>query len=397
VIRHETRFGTALWLIVACSGCGLSREGALDIGASSAGAGGSATASGTGASDGGDGSGAGASGSGGAASGTGGGTGAAGGSAGAEVCMDGRDNDADGMVDCADTDCQSGHECVPEVPGGWEGYQRLATLAHPAASTTPCADGSMPTAFVHAPGGPAVCEACSCGGVTGASCSLPTLAWWVNSSSCNGSPTNVFNPGDTSCHALPGSYTCFGGCANDARSSIGSPAALVGAASCPPAGGAATIPPAWGFDDHVCPVAAQTGGGCDAGSVCIEKASAPYDGPACISQPGDVKCPGEWPTRIDAYQSGTDSRGCDACSCDPAGVACAGDKFTVYDDNFCSMAGAAPVDLVGNSCPSMQNHVDNDSGSYRATAATLTGDCTAGGGQPIGEIVPTGAVSFCCR
>ena len=45
----------------------------------------------------------------------------------------------------------------------------------------------------------------------------------------------------------------------------------------------------------------------------------------------------------------------------------------------------------------MQNHVDNDSGSYRATAATLTGACSAAGGQPIGEIVPTGAVTFCCR
>jgi len=173
---------------------------------------------------------------------------------------------------------------------------------------------------------------------------------------------------------------------------------VTGTPSCPPSGGAASVPPMWTHDDHACPVPATTGGGCGAGSVCIEKSAAPYDVPACISQAGTVACPGDWPSSIAAYSGGSDSRGCDACTCATSGVACSGGKFTVFDDDNCGNGGStAPVDISGGACISVQDHVDNDQGSYRATAATLSGSCNPGGGAPHGEVSPEGAITFCCR
>jgi hypothetical protein len=78
-------------------------------------------------------------------------------------------------------------------------------------------------------------------------------------------------------------------------------------------------------------------------------------------------------------------------------VDCVGEKITIYDDNGCNPGGSAPVDVNPSSCVSAQLHVDNSSGSYRATAATLTGACAPQGGQPMGTVELTDAVTFCCR
>ena len=323
-----------------------------------------------------------------------GGAGGAGGSG--EDCLDGVDNDADGLIDCADAECQPDHECVPEVVAPWEGYYRVATSDYPAGDPVACADGSMPVPYFAMPGGAAQCEACSCGGIAGAACSLPTLNFWINSASCSGAPSAVFAPVDTGCVTLPSNLTCQNSCVNPQAAAIGE-SAIVGQLSCPPAGGAPTLPAKWGVEERACR-SQEVGAGCSAAMVCVAKSPAPYDQAACILQQGAHACPGDWPNAINASTDGTDTRGCTACSCPPAGADCVGEKITFYDDPSCGNAGStAPVDITPGTCVLVQEHVDNDSGSYRATAATLTGACTPQGGQAMGAVEPTGPATFCCR
>ena len=384
MLSWTTRVGVAALGLVAFGGCALDREGATEP---AAGQGGAATTS-TGPSGPGVG---GAGGAGGATS-----TSSQGGGPQAEECLDGLDNDLDGMIDCADADCQPDHECVPEVVAPWDGYYRVATSAYPAGDPVACADGTMPVPYFAMPGGGAQCEACSCGGIEGASCSLPTLRYWINGGSCSGGPSTVTAPVDTECVTFPGNMTCMNSCINPQASAIGE-SEIVGQPGCPPAGGAPTLPAKWGVEERACR-SQEVGAGCSAAMVCVAKSPAPYDQAACIFQQGDHDCPGDWPNAIDVSADGTDTRACTACSCATSGTDCVGEKLTVYDDNGCGNGGStAPVDITPGTCVLVQDHVDNDSASFRATAATLTGTCTTQGGEPTGTVEPTGPATFCCR
>ena len=323
-----------------------------------------------------------------------GGTGGVGGGSG-ENCLDGVDDDLDGMIDCADADCQPDHECVPEVAAPWEGYYRVATSAFPADTPVLCDDGTMPVPYFAMPGGGAQCEACSCGGIGGATCSLPTVQWWLNSAFCSGPPPLVLTPANTNCVALPNDSTCSNVCNNPQACGLGE-SAIVGQPGCPSAGGASMLPAKWGVEDHACR-SQEVGAGCSAAMVCVAKSPAPYDQTACILQQGAHTCPGDWPNAIDVSTDGTDTRGCTACSCAPSDVDCVGEKITFYDDDNCSNAGNPPADINPSTCVQVQELVDFDQGSYRATAATMTGTCTPQGGQAMGAVEPTGPVTFCCR
>jgi hypothetical protein len=132
--------------------------------------------------------------------------------------------------------------------------------------------------------------------------------------------------------------------------------------------------------------------------VCVAKSPAPYDQAACIFQQGAHACPGDWPNAIDVSTDGTDTRSCTACSCESPDPECVGEKITFYDDDTCGNGGVTPpADINPSSCVQVQEHIDNEEASYRATAATLTGTCAPEGGQAMGAVEPTGPVTFCCR
>ena len=382
-----TRVGVAALGLVAFGGCALDREGAIEP---AVGQGGAATTSTSGPGVGG------AGGTGGTGGATTTSTSSQGGGPAEAECLDGLDNDVDGMIDCADADCQPDHECVPEVVAPWEGYYRVATSAYPAVDPVACADGTMPASYFAMPGGAAQCGACSCGGIGGASCSFPPLGYWANTGSCSGQLFDVLYPVDNGCVPFPGVLTCPNDCANPQSCGIGE-SAIIGQPGCPPAGGAPTLPAKWGVEDLACR-SQEVGAGCSAAMVCVAKSPAPSDQAACIFQQGAHACPEDWPNAIDASTDGTDTRGCAACSCAPGSADCVGEKITVYDHDDCGNGGgSSPIDINPNACVMVQNHIDDDSGGYRATAGTLTGTCTPQGGQAMGVVEPTGPVTFCCR
>jgi hypothetical protein len=330
-------------------------------------------------------------GSGGTASSGGGGTSAQGGAPN-EDCLDGVDNDDDGLVDCADPVCQPDHECVPlpPVPSSWTGYYILDTQLFPAEPPPLCPDGENPEILFEGPGAPARCSACGCD-APGGSCTHPEMGLWTNTSSCSGIPDYALAPADGNCHGFP--VNCGSTCSSDQRVQITQSSTLSGASSCAPSGGAATLTPLWNSEHHACGMPVRGGGGCDTGMACVSKGES--FGGACVRRDGDEMCPTEW-QQVVAYQSADDTRDCSACTCDASGVACTGGSFVVSDDGSCNGGSTPDVTVSGTSCVSVQQHLDGFTASYQANAGTVTGSCVPDGGAPVGGVTPHGPVTFCC-
>jgi hypothetical protein len=395
----------ARWIVglgfVGCAGClaiaGLDED--YTVGQPAGGTGGSSSAtmvtSGSGASAGSSsvgqnagGQGVGGQGVGGQGAGGQGGTSSSGGSGGSgtEDCLDGVDNDGNALADCADPACQPAYECVPDATASaWQGYYQLTTSSFPATPQA-CPDNSNPEVVFSGPGAAAQCAACGCGTATG-TCSYPSLGLWGNSNDCNGGQTYTYTPNDGNCHTFP--VNCGNTCSFDQRASITTPSSPVNPPSCPASGGAATIGDMWNNEHHACQLP-SAGGGCNANEVCVPKQS-------CVRQAAALACPLDWSKALATFSSATDTRDCSMCTCDETPVSCSGGEFVVSDDNAC-MGGTNPdVTISGNSCVSLQNLLDQSSGSYRAVAGTLMGNCTPQGGQPTGSVTPSGPVTFCCR
>jgi len=313
------------------------------------------------------------------------------GSVAAEDCLDGIDNNGDRLTDCADPQCVPDHECVPRAPTDWVGYSRVARSAYPyMGPVLTCSDGSAPQVYFDTPGNETQCSACSCGDVTDASCTYPALSCWFNTSNCTGGDNFAASPTDANCYQFGNSNTCNGSCSNSQVCAVTQDSQVSGTPSCVASGGAATVGPMWSNENALCNHVA--GGGCDADSVCVPIAPAPFDSTACITRDGEQSCPLEYPVEIQAYASAIDTRDCSGCACDPSSVSCTGASIVVYDSNSCGGNQATIAE-----CTSVQSLIDNDAASFIATSGSLDGGCTPSGGTPTGEVTPDEPVTICCE
>jgi hypothetical protein len=245
----------------------------------------------------------------------------------AENCLDGIDNDDDGLVDCADDDCME-HVCLPAAPAPWAGPVALAI--DDGASLPECAGGLA--AFEGGQGvaivSPADCS-CECEVEPTATCQVV----FELSSNCGGSVT-------------PQPVT---GCADY----LGP---VAGAASFAPPTPKDLMCAVTAIDDPLAPVvwptaargcAADVGGGCGA-QVCVATPLG-FDR-LCIYQRGDVACPNAVYTErylIERYVPDQDTRGCDVpCTCE-AEAMCAG-TVTVHSGGNCG--GVATALPMANDC-----------------------------------------------
>ncbi|MDI1448008.1 hypothetical protein [Polyangium sp. 6x1] len=375
VVASTALAGGALTLLGASLfGCGTDTSDVFQTGGS-AGAGNSTNTGGS----------AGQGGAGGAGGGQGG-TGA--GTTGSENCLDGADNDDDGDVDCADDDCTAGFACVDEAPSGWS----YAWTAEGDAAPGACANGSAPEALFTDPAGAAECSACTCGDVQGAACSMPGLQCYPNLTMCLGGGDNwsgAFQNGATC--AKPTNLLGFAGalaCRLNGAATVTSPG------SCPPS--VSELQNKEPFAGKITACAAKTSnGGCGAGSACAPKPAATES--LCIRQEGEHACPDGF-SQVVSYKSAADTRACSACTCE-AGTTCAGGLYRFHDLDNCVAEGAstAPIALDSDTCRNVTGQLDSNSWSIEAVPATPSGNCTAKGGQPTGELTPEGAVTFCCK
>ena len=323
---------------------------------------------------------------------------------GPEDCLDGLDNDNDGAVDCEDTECQvQGYACAPPVPvlDGWSGYFRLdqQNASDPQPAKNPCPDPSVTAErYVRDPGGPAQCEACSCGPLGGAACKPPPIECAYGDSSCSGATARPeFESG---CANMPtgsmgGSHRVS--CRLTGTSTVGNPGSCT-----PSAAPDFTNKLLYNLVVDACPFYFGSTNGCTDGDVCAEPGGGDYDGALCVQKPGDIaECPADFPTRLLVFKGATEGRSCSDCGCAPdiASITCAGGSYKVWDDNGCNGCAicAAETYVDSTNCKDLTDWADNSRISIRAqTPPALGGACNPTGGTPVGAVLTDSPVTFCC-
>jgi hypothetical protein len=304
---------------------------------------------------------------------------------GAEDCTNGVDDDGDGDVDCADSDCTgAGFSCAPVIPPGWSGPAVLYTGDDepPACSADWNGGGAAPIqGGVGVDATAPTCSACTCGAATNVVCG-PTAPLAVEEN------TQCTNPQDApigTCFVPPGAPIV------NARLLAG-PVETSGGA-CAPSGGVASVSPA-AFTTRASTCAAPTTGvGCGAG-VCAPKVPAGYGAPLCIQRAGDVACPVvDYTEKTLVYGTIADTRGCNPCQCSaPVGGACDA-TLQVYTSSSNCSGGSNTFPATGNCYGTGK---DVTSAKIQA-GAPFGAKCTASGGTPTGAALGAEPTTVCCE
>lgn len=348
------------------------------------------------------------SGNGGATSSTGqGGGGGQGGQGGGVVedCLDGTDDDGDGAIDCADSDCNAGYACVPSVPVGWSGFVALfegAPGAEPACpdafpSLSPYQGNNMLTTPPH------TCSECTCGAPMGQTCDLPDLIQ-IQNVPCGGSnpltePLAVPANWAGSCYGpsgWPGGAQCNGSSCN---ASATAPKPTVTGGSCAAQGGTPDLPAAaWSLAGKACGDA-PVGAGCGMGKVCQPKAEAPFFTGLCVFKGGDNSCPAGSPFSQNHlfYEDLTDTRACSTCTCGaPTGSTCDA-TITIYGDQAVNTCTTAVTTFPAGGCGNISGNPYVNGRKATITQPPTGGGCApAGNSTPSGALTPSNATTFCC-
>jgi hypothetical protein len=303
-------------------------------------------------------------------------------------CLDGIDNDCNGLTDCADPACTQGYQCVPSAPSGWTGY---ALYDDSRAVPCPASYGAQLDTYEGLIFSPATCSACQCT-ATGATCGTSAVACGPT---C-GATDDSLAPG---CEALAVAIEVDAG----GSCSASAPAAIPG--TCASAGGAATITDVtFAKLSRTCGATGGAGGGCASAQACVAKPPAGTHG-ACVSQTtsGSTLCPSAYPHAYVVLPSATsfaDTRACTGCSCGgPSGASCAA-SVTLSPVAGCgSDDGGAPVTFPADGvCHGglVDAGTTFVSGALEAGVASQ-GACVAEGGAPTGTVTPMNQTAYCCQ
>jgi hypothetical protein len=367
----------------AGAGGGVAGAGGGVAGAGGGGRGAGGTV-GTGGAAGGGGRGAGGTvGTGGAAGGGGhAGSGGAGGGCvrtGPENCFNNIDDDCDGYVDCADTDCSpSVAQCVPLDPtqgkiGETEGSGSSCPTAFP--QSTPLMAGFNP----------GVCAGCNC--QPGPTTCTTTVYGFKDQTICasgqTGTSVGTWKPGaeGTMCSQTP-DWTQVG--LNGATFGIAIDA-FTPVESCSASGTAVARSSSWTATIDFCGTS-QIGGGCGAGRACVPAAPA---GSICQMVSGAVtSCPkgtsgAPWYTGL----SGTLT--CGACTCTPTGD-CSGMALGYGKNGSCGDIGI--ISSKGSVCFDPSQELVSPSVEILGTASAR---CLPSAPATSME-TPTGLTTLCC-
>ena len=285
---------------------------------------------------------------------------------GPEDCTDGKDNDCDGLTDCADPACAA-FECVPAAPPGFT-LVGLAQGARPACPTGYVGPSDL---LVDPSLGPFTCT-CACGVGGAPSCTTGTLAL---KDACTGLLNLAANGGACGNHSF-----------TDTTHSL-EPLGPTGG-SCVAASQA--IPPPAGTNGRSC-APLGSGAGCSAGDVCVARPAAPYA--VCIANPAAASCPSAYPT---THAAGTglasDTRGCASCgACAAPTATCTNASMIFYKDPLCSgLLGTLPAD---GAC----DPTNWSAFAYRYSATVTSVACAAPtAGTPAGSATLASPETLCC-
>ena len=295
-----------------------------------------------------------------------------------EDCLNNIDDDGDGAVDCADSDCNGGFTCVADAPAAWNGPVVLYDGA-PAGKPAACPaehplDGYEGNRNLIDT--PALCAACACSDPS-VTCSVQSLE--LDGAGCNQQKGFATQPAPGQCGSIspPPSVSSY---------TANAPNALSGA--CTPSGGTATLPPPnWGGAGLLC-AGGGLGGGCGNKAACTAVSGAPFSAGMCVYRTGDVSCPSGFGTKHLYVNDVIDTRGCTGCSCGGGTATCSA-KTTVFSDGACATSLAdVPND---GSC------VDAAGASSIKVQITKSGSCPADGGKAKGALQEgPSTTTVCC-
>jgi hypothetical protein len=294
---------------------------------------------------------------------------------GPENCTNGKDDDCNGLTDCADPACMSaGYVCVSPVPSGWD-YVAFDPTGRPS-----CPGGLAAAAFDVDPTdltSPAQCG-CACNVSSSPSCNSGMItATPGNDNTCTGAgATGMFPANDGQCNVTGHTVAAF-----------------VNVSGPPPVGGTCTpqasdVNPSTGATQgETCGGETMFGAGCSGGQVC---ALAPSGFQGCIHHGGQLACiAGSGYTQPNAVGTLNDTRGCGSCTCSGTPMTtCAAGSWTFYDNANCSGGGGLTITANGQ-CDQNSGNPTHTFQSNAFTASPNPATCA----QPTPP-QPTGSVQL---
>jgi hypothetical protein len=303
-----------------------------------------------------------------------------------ESCMNGVDDNGDGLIDCNDPQCQATHTCVEALPSGWTGLGWFDPDATPA-----CSPGLTAQNLYLGMTAPPITCPCECG-AAGAHCAID-LTCSPGGADCSGSPwtTTVATCGSV--------YMTAGvsGCRATEPHIMG---------ACPGVNGTPVRPPVtWTTTGRAC--MAGAGGLCPAADrACVPRPPTGAIGP-CIGKMGDSPCPigsGYVNRHVKYVGEAVDSRTCTpcdacrvegACSCtsglEPCGVA-------VYGASTCAASSQLVSASPSEACSALafSNSVNASAQVVGVIGPTGVTCSPPGPAAPSGSISPGPKVTVCC-
>lgn len=281
-----------------------------------------------------------------------------------EDCTNNIDDDEDGDVDCADSDCSPGYQCVKSTT--------VFARARPAGlPMSECPSGLTAARWWGEPqGGPALCS-CGCMAPSGGQCEITEASAYMTPDCSHASM--LFDP---ACTALV------------PDSSVRASAALLSPGSCQRSAAVVSKPAVtWPLAYDVCEPQAG-GGGCGFGQVC---APVPADMVECRwSQIPMASCFGTTYTHRHPFsktQASRDDRTCSSQGCvcgQPSGRSCQ-IEVALSDEEDCSLAYESYV-YDNNECLYVPDSLQ--------TYVAMTGRPAGGSCTPTGTPTPTGTVNL---
>jgi hypothetical protein len=295
---------------------------------------------------------------------------------GPENCFNNYDDDCDGNIDCADSDCTAVAQCAPLDPGGLLGVMVSGLASCPSGYTDVYTLMSGPNA-----GG---CTGCSCRPPT-VTCSATVYSFGTATACASATTPGVaeLTFSSTQLCTVPSWIGSTQGTIYGVQAS-----AFVVSLSggCVPSGTPTLSPLIWVNTSRFC-APSMVGSGCGGGQVCAP----PVAASRCAMFDGAHPCPPNT-TASYWYTGASDGRTCSSCACGTAtGASCSGVALSVGSDYSCSMV----TQTVGPGQRKCYPGAGVNSPGLVFSGAPTTPTC-AGSSTVSGTIAPTGMKTVCC-
>ncbi|HEY0467070.1 MAG TPA: hypothetical protein VGC79_22870 [Polyangiaceae bacterium] len=288
-----------------------------------------------------------------------------------EDCFNGKDDDGDGEIDCADSDCDAGAACVPASYA--YGTQIDNGAACPAGF-----QGAATPLYGGLDAGPG-CSGCGCKPTT-TDCG-PVRVDVYQSQSCPGSSPIA----SLTLEQISSACTRLSTTASGWNNFVWTPLPNF---KCENTGKATLATAKWTTETTFC-AASIAGGGCNAGEVCVPTARPGF---SSFLASGDKPCPATFPLKQTLYSGLTDGRAC-KCSCEALGGSCDALILNVSGSSpDCSAATAARAGVAA--CASAGY---SDQFSYSFTGAPTPPISCTPSDVLTGDLTPTGLQTLCSR